>query len=259
MQELSGGREKAIFKHQNTVVRPLNHWSKSVHQLLKHLHQHGFKQCPKFISADECQETLSFMEGDTYNYPLNGAIASKTALLSVAKLLREFHRVSKSFVERFNVSDMPWMLPAQQPIELICHGDFTPYNVALQGEQVVAVFDFDTAHPAPALWDLAFTVYCWAPFKVEQSGALEHICEQIDRARLFCDAYNASKEQRFNLVPTIIRRLQALIDYMRSEAQSGNAQFQQDIAQGHLNSYFADIEYLQRYETDIREALLANV
>ncbi|UGA53370.1 phosphotransferase [Vibrio sp. VB16] len=73
------------------------------------------------------------------------------------------------------------MLEPREPFEFICHGDFTPYNVALSENTVVGVFDFDTAHPAPRIWDLAYSIYCWSPFKTDSVDKLGTIAEQVFR------------------------------------------------------------------------------
>ena len=51
------------------------------------------------------------------------------------------------FLEDNNVKEKPWQLSGRYPIEVICHGDYAPYNVVLNGKQAVGIVDFDTAHP----------------------------------------------------------------------------------------------------------------
>jgi len=159
MQELTGGREGAIYQKDNSVIRPLNVWSPTVHKLLTFLESEGFNGSPRFISSEVNCEVLSFVEGDTFNYPLSGAIASEQAVSSCARLLRKLHDTTANCL-LLNDTKLQWMLPSREPQEVVCHGDFTPYNVALKGREIVGVFDFDAAHPAPRLWDLAFSVYC---------------------------------------------------------------------------------------------------
>ena len=146
---------------------------------------------------------------------------------------------------------------ANEPIEVICHGDFAPYNVALTDNEVMGVFDFDTAHPAPRVWDLAYAVYCWAPFKSNNDDSLGEISDQIERAVLFCNAYQATEQQREELVTTMIARLQALLNFMKQQANEGNTQFQQNLDDGHHLSYEKDIEYLIKNRQLITKQLLA--
>jgi len=255
MQQLTGGRE-GIYKQNSNVIRPLNQWSSTIHQLLQHLTNKGFTQSPRFIKTTKNNEILTFVEGETYNYPLIGAIASEQALTSGAKLLRKLHDCSADFLAHNDSSLLQWMLVAKEPQEVICHGDFTPYNVALNGNEVVGVFDFDTAHPAPRVWDIAFSIYCWAPFKTDPDDALGSLTSQIQRAKIFCDSYGATQIMRKNLVETMISRLQTLVNYMRQQAGEGNKQFSDNLADGHHLGYLADIEYLQKNREAITVAIL---
>ncbi|MDO6580239.1 aminoglycoside phosphotransferase family protein [Photobacterium sp. 2_MG-2023] len=255
METLSGGRSTGIYRQGETVVRPIQEWSATVHCLLRYLHQQGFHACPEVIGMDTGSEVLSFVEGDTYNYPLEGAIASEEALISAARLLRQLHDVSQGFLNNVNLAETVWMLPAREPAEVICHGDFTPYNVALNGNEVVGVFDFDTAHPAPRLWDIAYSVYCWSPFKTDPIDKMGTLNTQIARARLFCDSYCVSNSDRQKLVTEIITRLQSLVTFMLAQADTGDEQFAQHIAEGHHAGYLADIDYLSLNENKIIEGI----
>ncbi|MGY3572362.1 phosphotransferase enzyme family protein [Vibrio paucivorans] len=256
-QELSGGRKGAIFKHGETVIRPLTQWSKSVHCFLDYLARNGFDAGPKVIEATDSSETLSYVVGDVYNYPLVGAIASDQALTSAGQLLRRFHDVSALFVSENRAQNLEWMLPSRTPEEVIVHGDFSPYNVALKENQVTGVFDFDTAHPAPRLWDLAYAVYCWAPFKTGSNDSLGNIDSQSHRAKLFCDAYGATPQQCEGLVEAMKERLDALVGYMHSQAEQGNTAFIDNLADGHHLSYLRDIEYLSTHAEYITSVLVS--
>ncbi|UGA53371.1 hypothetical protein [Vibrio sp. VB16] len=80
MEELSGGRKSAIYRDGEVVYRPLQPWSATVHLLLKHIEYSSVHECPKFLGIKENQEVLSLIAGDTYNYPLVGAITSTEAI-----------------------------------------------------------------------------------------------------------------------------------------------------------------------------------
>ncbi|MFY0666247.1 MAG: phosphotransferase [Natronospirillum sp.] len=258
MNELIGGRDGVIYKDGTTMVRPLNTWSSTIHLLLTHLRKKGIVGCPEFMGKEDGNELLSYVEGETYNYPLSGSIASPTALASAARLLKSLHDASADFLRSYPEHDFHWMLSAETPHEVICHGDFTPYNVALHGDHVVGVFDFDAAHPASRVWDLAYSVYCWAPFKTDPGDALGTLSEQIVRARLFCDAYGATTAHREALVQMMMRRLTSLVDFMQSAAASGNQKFVANIEQGHHVSYLRDIEHLRQHKKEITQGLLVD-
>lgn len=260
MELLSGGRENSIFRIEDKVCRPAGTWSYAVHQLLKHLENEGFELAPKSYGFDDKgNEVLSYVEGDVFNYPLTGAVATDEALISAAQLLRKLHDVSSSFVTQALAENLQWMLPSWEPAEVICHGDYAPYNVCLQGNQTVGVFDFDTAHPAPRVWDIAYAMYCWAPFKTHQADAMGDIQSQAVRAKLFCDAYGVSVGERESLVTAMLSRVQALVDFMYREAENGNEAFIANIRDGHHLAYLADIEYLQGNAALITDVLLGAI
>lgn len=146
-------------------------------------------------------------------------------------------------------------MPPKEPQQVIYHGDFAPYNVALKGDTTIGIFDFDTAHPAPILWDVASAVYCWAPFKTTPNDALGNLIQQSTRAKLFCDSYNLSKNDRLKIVDTIILRIEPLLTFMFSEAKKRNQAFIANLQDKHHLSYYADIEYLEANKKSIADIL----
>ncbi|MCP4323330.1 MAG: aminoglycoside phosphotransferase family protein, partial [Alteromonadales bacterium] len=239
------------------VYRPSGFWSKSTHKLFKHLQSEQFDSAPKSFGFDKNgNEILSYVSGEVYNYPLVGPISTMEALCSASTLLRQYHDATVSFVQNEQHRDLRWLLSSREPQEVICHGDYAPYNVALNGNVVVGIFDFDTAHPAPRIWDVAYAVYCWAPFKTNPYDLLGDLTEQSIRAKQFCHSYGLSHDDRVQLVDVIISRIQSLIDFMFDEAEKGNEAFVANIKDDHHLAYIADIEYLKRNKQQITENLL---
>ncbi|MGF1704221.1 aminoglycoside phosphotransferase family protein [Photobacterium makurazakiensis] len=256
MDELQGGRVGLVHRLDDKVYRPSGFWSQSIHKLFTHLKSEQFHSAPESFGFDSNgNEILSYISGDVYNYPLVGAIATSEALCSAAALLRRYHDATVSFVQSEQCNDLMWLLPAREPQEVICHGDYAPYNVALYGNAVVGIFDFDTAHPAPRILDVAYAVYCWAPFKTNPYDSLGDLTDQLIRAKQFCDSYGLSLEDRVQLVDTIISRVQALVDFMHDEAAKGNEAFIANMKDGHHLAYIADIEYLKRNKEQITDSL----
>ncbi|MBK7894064.1 MAG: aminoglycoside phosphotransferase family protein [Candidatus Promineifilaceae bacterium] len=256
MEFLQGGRKNKIGRIANTVHRPAGPWTQSVHALLRQVRAAGFTAVPHPLGFDEAgNEIVTFLAGDVCNYPLSAAAASQEALVSAAQLLRAYHEASRTFLAQ-NLESHTWLLPSQTPIEVICHGDFAPYNVVLNGRLAVGLIDFDTAHPGPRIWDIAYALYRWAPFTHPQNpDRLGNLETQIERARLFCDAYGFPVAQRHNLVEMMILRLETLVTYMQAEAQKGNEAFIANLADGHHLLYRADIEYLGEKRPFIQKSL----
>ena len=246
-QQLVGGRT-GIFKRGKDVYRPKSFNHAEIHNFLDYLQSKGSQITPKVIGTTDEQEILSFMEGTVYN-ELPANLQTDQMLKTSANLLREFHDLSKGYVEQLSGKEQ-WLLPEQANIEVICHGDFAPYNVTIVGECAKAIIDFDTIHPASAMWDISYAIYRWVPF--EASGDLQ---EQIRKAKLFLTTYNSERWNNEMFVEILIERLKALVTFMQKEADVGNENFQQNIEDGHTQKYLDDIEYLKTHQKEIENGL----
>lgn len=256
MEELEGGRA-GIVRIDNRVVRPAGPWSKQVQRLLQHVRQQGFLGTPEPFGFDESgQEIVSHLPGEVSNYPLSENAKSREALLTAGVLLRQYHDATVGFLSQEN-DPKAWMLPPRPGAEVICHGDFAPYNVVLNGARAVGIIDFDTAHPGPRVWDIAYALYRWAPFTNPKNGdGFGDLDAQIARGKRFCDAYVLPSEGRVGLPALVAERLQALVDYMMAQASADNEAFAANIEDGHHHLYLADIAYIRENAQRIEKGLL---
>jgi Ser/Thr protein kinase RdoA (MazF antagonist) len=150
-----------------------------------------------------------------------------------------------------------WMLPPRTPAEVICHGDYAPHNCVLEGSRVIGIIDFDTAHPGPRIWDVAYAVYRWAPTTAPGNACgIGTVEEQAKRVKLFCDTYGLDGENRAALVVTIAERLQALVDFMQAEAESGSEAFAGHLKAGHHLLYLGDAAYVRQNASIFNRFLL---
>jgi hypothetical protein len=134
MEILSGGINEVV-RVGDVVRRPAGAWSRNVHALLRHLEEAGFDGAPRVVAeAADGFEYLSFLAGDVSNYPATPAAASPEALISAAGLLRAYHDATAPFAARAPLDG--WQVPAREPVEVICHGDFAPHNCVLTGHRV---------------------------------------------------------------------------------------------------------------------------
>jgi hypothetical protein len=253
-QEFRGGVN--VVRHVGDVVyRPASAASPAIHRLLRHVHDQGFFGAPKPLGFDDKgNEILTFLTGMVPE-ALTPDLRTPELLASAATLLRRLHDATTGFETH---SDDRWLLPTRQPAEVICHGDIAPYNCVINDGRVTGLIDFDAAHPGPRVWDLAYAVYRFAPLHApdnpESFGTPD---EQGRRAADFCRAYRPpAGAEVIDVVPD---RLQALIDFMREQAASGNAAFQQHITEGHIALYDADIRYIGANRTALRRAFTARL
>jgi Ser/Thr protein kinase RdoA (MazF antagonist) len=117
---------------------------------------------------------------------------------------------------------------------------------------VVGFIDFDTAHPGPRIWDLAYAVYRFVPLQAPTNPeSVGDPLEQARRAIVFCQAYGVQPGAA--LLDAVADRLRALVELMRLRADAGYAAFEAHVAGGHLALYEEDIRYVEaQRETFLR-------
>ena len=173
-------------------------------------------------------------------------------LVSAARALHSLHEATSDLATK--VVD-GWMLTAVEPYEVVCHGDFAPYNCVFDGSRMVCIIDFDTAHPGPRIRDVAYAIYRFAPLTApENAVGFGSLAEQARRARLFCDEYG--EVDRTQVIEAMCQRLLDLVSYMRSQAAQGDAAFQSHLDDGHDTTYLRDIHYLRTNAAALTRALI---
>jgi len=250
--------DRNIYINNDGVHRPTRRSNKQVYAFLGFLKEQGFNQAPEFLGYDlQGREILSFVKGKTGDFPLSAESRSLDALVSSAKLLRVYHDASYAFLQESACSNEGWMFPAQEPREVICHNDFAPYNVCFDGKKAIGIIDFDTAHPAPRIWDIAYALYRFAPFtNPENEDGFGKIEEQILRGRLFCESYGLHEKNRSCLAEVMIERLQVLLDFLMQSACEGDEKYQLNVQHGHHLKYLADMEYIKLHTLKIKIGLV---
>lgn len=167
-----------VVREGNSVIRMSGDWTPAVHRLLQCLNDAGMRGIPRPLGrAEDGREILSFVEGTVPAYPMPGWVWADSALESCARLLRQVHDATADF-------DLggPWRSPTREPVEVICHNDFAPYNLVFEGATVVGVIDWDFASPGPRLWDLAYLAYRIVPLSTTEWG--DGFTEAVRRNRL---------------------------------------------------------------------------
>jgi Ser/Thr protein kinase RdoA (MazF antagonist) len=213
--------------------------------LFERLRATGFTGAPRFLGIDEeGREILDFFEGEVGNYPLSEQVRSESALVSAAKLLRSYHDATAASIPAHSGG---WQLSPIDPVEVICHGDYAPYNCVFVDGVAIAIIDFDFARPGPRSWDLAYALYRFGPLtepaNTDGFGTSEL---QAARARTFLDAYGCSREDRSKVVDSLHARLRFLVAFMEDAAAAGDENFARHIAEGHADLYIRDLDYLAR-------------
>ncbi|MFI1827938.1 phosphotransferase enzyme family protein [Streptomyces sp. NPDC020412] len=253
-EALAGGGVNDVVRIGATVRRPTGPWTATVHALLDHLRARGFTAAPRAHGRDsEGREVLDFLPGQVAHYPLVDHVRTDATLRAVGRLLRNYHDATADFVPP---PDAVWYAPVREPAEVVCHGDVAPYNCVFDGSGAVALIDFDTAHPGPRVWDLAYAAYRFAPLTGPGNDDFHlPVAEQARRLRLFADAYGLGDADRRVLAATARQRLEHLVQHMHERAAAGSAAFAGHIAAGHDALYRADAAHIARHQDRLTAAL----
>ena len=173
-----------------TVRRPLGPWSPAVHGLLDHLEAAEFP-APRVVGTDGGFEVLSWIDGESG--PDGWArILPEAGLRRWARFLRHYHDVVAGYRP---VSGTVWASGPGTcgPDQIICHGDFGPWNTVWRGDEVAGLIDWDMARPAAPLFDIAYALEYAAPFRAdEECMRWMRYPDPPDRRRrieVFCAAY----------------------------------------------------------------------
>jgi Ser/Thr protein kinase RdoA (MazF antagonist) len=191
--ELAGGAiTKGIVRLGDTVRRPAKPSSPSMREVLLHLEQAGFDAAPRWLGVDdEGRDVLTWIEGETFTergrlHPFlddtRGRILfSDEQVVGVMRLLRRYHDTFGG--------------------EVVCHGDFGPWNIVWRDGAPVGVIDFDEVHPGDPSEDVAYALRMFVGYGLVAGDV-------VARTRVALDAYGADFD-----VPSILAR-----EYARAEA-----------------------------------------
>jgi aminoglycoside phosphotransferase (APT) family kinase protein len=244
-REVLVGGVNRVVREGAVVRRPAGPWSGTVQRLLAHLADVGFSGAPRpyGLSADGAEELVEFLPGEVGHDFGAPAVRGDASLIAAGRLLRGLHDATAGFV--CEPGDV-WQLPSREPAEVICHGDAATYNTVFRDQLPFAFIDFDTAHPGPRLWDVAYTAYRFVPLYAPDE--VEHtlpVAEARRRLGLFADAYGLSEAERAALPAVAAERLRALVAWMHEHAAAGHPAFSRHVEEGHDRRYLTDARWIE--------------
>lgn len=252
-EALAGGNMNAVVRVGDTVHRTAGPWTPEVHRLLARLRQQGIEEVPAPLGFDaQGREVLSFLPGLVGHGPLP-ELYTDAVLADAARLLRRIHDATADVAQVW--SEGPWQAPVREPVEVICHGDFAPYNCVFDRGRLVGVIDFDYAHPGSRAWDMAYALYRFVPLMHPSNpDGFGAAAEQRRRARLFCDAYGL--QDRSQIVPALQARVAYMAEFLIEGAARGDERMKANIDAGHLRIYLTDGAWLAEQHDALAAALL---
>jgi aminoglycoside phosphotransferase (APT) family kinase protein len=235
-ERLLGGNMNSVVRDGDTVRRVTGAWTPTIHRYLDHLARGGIDWIPRPLGVEGDREVVSFVEGDVPLYPLPEWVWTDDALADAAQRLRALHDASIGF----DVDGAVWQLPAREPIEVICHNDFAPHNLAFDRGRIVGAIDFDTSSPGPRIWDLAYLATRMVPLTTERHAGAAGEDQWQRRIQLMLDAYGSDIHWR-DVMRAAVARLQEEAVFTRAKAHELDKPELLD----HVALYDRDAAYLE--------------
>ena len=213
-----------VVRIGDTVRRPLRATSAATHALLRHLADVGFAGAPRFLGVDDDgREVLSYVRGTAVTPPCPPWALTEDALVSVAVLLRDYHRA----VSTFDPSPYTWPPSPPAPFagELVSHNDVNLDNVVFRDGRAVALIDFDLASPGSRVWDVGGAARLWAPLRPDPDIDDARRGRALARLRLFVDTYGLDAAGRDQLLSAVRHNHEWSYEIIDTAAANGHAAF----------------------------------
>ncbi|MGJ8657906.1 MAG: phosphotransferase [Akkermansiaceae bacterium] len=251
--ESASGSVNVVTRDGDSVLRPMGHWSTSVHELLGFLEDSGFDYSPRFLEIDEeaKRERLSYIQGEVALRPWPRVLCSLGGLEQLAEMLRRYHEVARKFQPKIN----QWhLLDRELPADsIIRHGDLGPWNIVWDGERLVGLIDWDFAELGTAIEDVAQAAWQCIPLKPSsrtlQTGVFPE--DQQQRLEFFCKAYGCSVEEVIGQVK-VIQNLE--LDRMNTHGKAGVEPWVSFLNRGDVEFVSEDAAWLNKdFEIDLQK------
>ena len=212
-----------VVRVGDTVRRPIAPCWRATHALLDHLASAGFDGAPRVLEAGPAIEKLTYIEGKAAVPPLPGEILTDQALVSVADLLRRYHRAVASFDPAGH--SWPRAVPARYRTGLVSHNDVYPANLVFRGGQAVALIDFDLAGPGSAVWDFAAAARSFVPLLDEADVPDSRQGRALERFRILLSASGLPRADRCLVAEAVIANHDWTYAIVTEAAVAGHAGF----------------------------------
>ena len=169
---------RPIAKVEDKVHRPSEFWQPAVHNLLNYLESVNFPYSPRvFKNDDEGREVLSYFDGESGKEGWK-QIVTDEGLRKYATFLRAYHDAVAGYAP--NV-ELVWANGAKglRPGQIICHGDFGPWNIVWKDGNPIGLIDWDLAHPNTVEYDILYALEYSAPFRDDKATIEWHHFKEV--------------------------------------------------------------------------------
>jgi hypothetical protein len=243
--EIGSGSVNSVQRIDDTVVRPIGEWSKSVHGLLNHLQAVGFSRAPRLIKTDliHGKEILTYIDGEVAMRPWPLILLSKAGIVAIAQLLREYHDLIRNYRPGANSK---WRDPNAKWQEgmIVRHGDLGPWNMVWKSSELVGLIDWDLAEPGYPIEDVAQAAWYCVPMRPLERciDAGIDFDDQASRLEALCETYGAD----IDAVTGAIAALQSKeIGRIVESGKTGIEPWKSFMERGDVEEIEAEREWLQ--------------
>ena len=225
---LAGGiaNAGAVIRRGPHVLRPSGPYTASIHTALRGLRAAGFEGVPAPVGVDpDGRERLVYIEGDVALPPYPAWSRSDTALVSMTRLVKGLHDASTDLA----IQDLPWSSEMADPTggDVLCHNDVCLENVVFDGEEAIAILDFEFAAPGRRAWDVAAFARLCVPID-DPANKARLGWESGDgpaRLRLIADTYGLDEQSRIVLIDSLDRAMDSGGEFVRRRVEAGDPGF----------------------------------
>jgi Phosphotransferase enzyme family len=234
----------------DTVTRPADSTTETVHNFLRHLRSKGSVCVPEPLGIEDGIEKLRYIEGDSGGQGWYHQHNDR-GLSSAARLLRLIHDAGSDWSPPAGAA---WGAEPVAGQELVfCHGDPGPWNFVWRDEEAVGLIDWDYLHPAPRLDDVAYALRWFVPLRADEHVLDWHhfptIPDRGARIRTFLQAYGDLPS--FDVVSTVVQRMQTTSDLVLSLAEQGIEPQRSWVADGSQEREAEEMAWIERHRSEL--------
>ena len=249
---------RGVVRVGDTVRRP--GMRAAVQELLVHLELVGFSGAPRYLGVDELdRQVVSWVEGDVPVPPYPDWAMTDAALVSLGRLVRDYHDAVASFSPVTSDWSAEWADPGGG--SAVCHNDLFPENVVFRDGIAVALIDFDMAGPGRPLWDLAIAAGEWAPlhapgFRLSTTDSLD----AVHRVGVLTGAYGLARHRAEELLDIIVEEKAHSTSNMLAQAEAGDPVWSGHIEEtGFAERMAADKEWFAGHRLALLVTIVAHL
>ncbi|MEU7905089.1 aminoglycoside phosphotransferase family protein [Actinoplanes sp. NPDC049118] len=200
------GGPSHVIRSGETIRRPAQPFTGTVHALLRHLEDVGFAGAPRVVGDGidvAGNEVLTYVDGSI----VHPHAWTDEGVAQVGRLLRDLHTATAGFRPPPDAVWQHWWMHRQGLDSVIGHCDAGPWHTVARDGAPVAFIDWTLAGPVDRLDEVVATGWWHAQLHdddVAERNDLPDAATRAGQLRLFLDGYELPRADRPGLVGRMI-------------------------------------------------------